>query len=84
MPKYDLLLQGITQASLQTNSFISAASFQEITKVLIESAVAGKVYYLRGLKENVIVREGIRRAPTKARAHYRFSEIKSFLIRFLN
>ncbi len=49
------LLQGITRASLQTGSFISAASFQETTKVLNEAAVSGKVDYLLGLKENVIV-----------------------------
>jgi DNA-directed RNA polymerase subunit beta' len=49
------LLQGITRASLQTQSFISAASFQETTKVLNEAAVAGKVDTLEGLKENVIV-----------------------------
>ncbi|MDP3359868.1 MAG: DNA-directed RNA polymerase subunit beta' [Lutibacter sp.] len=49
------ILQGITRASLQTKSFISAASFQETTKVLNEAAVSGKVDYLEGLKENVIV-----------------------------
>ena len=49
------ILQGITRASLQTKSFISAASFQETTKVLNEAAVGGKVDYLEGLKENVIV-----------------------------
>ena len=49
------ILQGITRASLQTKSFISAASFQETTKVLNEAAVQGKVDYLDGLKENVIV-----------------------------
>lgn len=49
------ILQGITRASLQTKSFISAASFQETTKVLNEAAVAGKVDGLEGLKENVIV-----------------------------
>ena len=49
------LLQGITRASLQTKSFISAASFQETTKVLNEAAVSGKVDELLGLKENVIV-----------------------------
>lgn len=49
------VLQGITRASLQTKSFISAASFQETTKVLNEAAVAGKVDTLMGLKENVIV-----------------------------
>ncbi|MBK42748.1 MAG: DNA-directed RNA polymerase subunit beta' [Flavobacteriaceae bacterium] len=49
------ILQGITRASLQTKSFISAASFQETTKVLNEAAVNGKVDKLEGLKENVIV-----------------------------
>ncbi len=49
------MLQGITRASLQTHSFISAASFQETTKVLNEAAVAAKEDYLEGLKENVIV-----------------------------
>jgi DNA-directed RNA polymerase subunit beta' len=49
------ILQGITRASLQTDSFISAASFQETTKVLNEAAVKGKVDHLMGLKENVIV-----------------------------
>ena len=49
------ILQGITRASLQTSSFISAASFQETTKVLNEAAVSGKVDDLMGLKENVIV-----------------------------
>ncbi|CAM1374137.1 DNA-directed RNA polymerase subunit beta' [Tenacibaculum xiamenense] len=49
------VLQGITRASLQTRSFISAASFQETTKVLNEAAVSGKVDSLEGLKENVIV-----------------------------
>ena len=48
-------LQGITQASLGTESFISAASFQETTKVLSEAAIRGKRDYLKGLKENVIV-----------------------------
>ncbi len=49
------MLQGITKASLSTESFISAASFQETTRVLTEAAIYGKVDYLRGLKENVIV-----------------------------
>ncbi len=49
------VLQGITKASLQTRSFISAASFQETTRVLTEASVAGKVDNLEGLKENVIV-----------------------------
>jgi DNA-directed RNA polymerase subunit beta' len=49
------VLQGITKASLQTRSFISAASFQDTTRVLTEAAVAGKIDRLSGLKENVIV-----------------------------
>jgi DNA-directed RNA polymerase subunit beta' len=49
------LLLGITKASLSTESFISAASFQETTKVLTDAAVAGRVDFLRGLKENVIM-----------------------------
>ena len=48
------ILQGITRAALHTSSFMSAASFQETTKVLNESAIMGKVDYLQGLKENVI------------------------------
>jgi DNA-directed RNA polymerase subunit beta' len=49
------ILLGITKASLSTQSFISAASFQETTRVLTEASLAGKVDYLRGLKENVIM-----------------------------
>jgi DNA-directed RNA polymerase subunit beta' len=49
------LLLGITKASLSTESFISAASFQETTRVLTEARIQGKVDYLRGLKENVII-----------------------------
>ena len=49
------LLLGITKASLSTDSFISAASFQETTKVLTEASLSGKIDYLRGLKENVIM-----------------------------
>ena len=52
---YKPLLQGITKASLHTKSFISAASFQETTRVLTEAAVYGKSDELNGLKENVIV-----------------------------
>src|SRR3712207_988986 len=53
--KADPLLLGITKASLSTDSFISAASFQETTRVLTEAAISGRVDYLRGLKENVIM-----------------------------
>ena len=49
------LILGITKASLSTESFISAASFQETTKVLTDASIAGKVDYLSGLKENVIM-----------------------------
>lgn len=53
--RYEFILLGITKASLATESFISAASFQETTRVLTEAAVSGKIDELRGLKENVIV-----------------------------
>jgi len=53
--KADRLLLGITKASLTTDSFLSAASFQETSRVLIDAAVNGKIDYLEGLKENVII-----------------------------
>ena len=53
--RYEPVLLGITKASLATESFVSAASFQETTRVLTEASVNGKVDFLRGLKENVIV-----------------------------
>jgi DNA-directed RNA polymerase subunit beta' len=53
--RFERVLLGITKASLATESFISAASFQETTRVLTEGAVTGKRDYLRGLKENVVV-----------------------------
>src|SRR6185503_16018963 len=53
--KSEQLLMGITKVSLNTESFLAAASFQETTRVLIEAAVSGKTDYLRGLKENVII-----------------------------
>ena len=53
--KGERVLLGITKASLQTNSFISAASFQETTRVLTDAAIKGKIDFLEGLKENVIV-----------------------------
>ncbi len=53
--QFKMMILGITKASLQTNSFISAASFQETTRVLTEAAINGKVDKLTGLKENVIV-----------------------------
>jgi len=52
---FEPVLLGITKASLQTESFISAASFQETTRVITEAALAGKVDWLTGLKENVIL-----------------------------
>ena len=55
LPSYERILLGITKASLATESFISAASFQETTRVLTEAAVTGKKDHLRGLKENVVV-----------------------------
>jgi len=53
--EYERVLLGITKASLQTNSFISAASFQETTRVLTDASIKGKTDSLEGLKENVIV-----------------------------
>ena len=53
--KYNRLLLGITKASLATESFVSAASFQETTRVLTEASVTGKIDKLRGLKENVVI-----------------------------
>jgi DNA-directed RNA polymerase subunit beta' len=53
--KYNQLLLGITKASLSTDSFLSAASFQDTTRVLIGAATSGRVDYLYGLKENVIL-----------------------------
>ncbi len=67
------MLLGITKASLSTDSFISAASFQETTRVLTEAAISGRVDYLRGLKENVIMGRLIP-AGTGMR-HYRNVEI---------
>jgi DNA-directed RNA polymerase subunit beta' len=55
LAKADRLLMGITKASLTTDSFLSAASFQETSRVLIDAAVNGKIDYLEGLKENVII-----------------------------
>lgn len=54
-PRGRPILQGITKAALNTESFISAASFQETTRILTEAACTGKIDYLRGLKENVIM-----------------------------
>lgn len=53
--KYESIIQGITKAAVNTGSFISAASFQETTKVLSNAAIEGKVDFLEGLKENVII-----------------------------
>ena len=55
LPTCTRLLLGITKAALSTDSFLSAASFQETTKVLTEAAIYGKVDHLLGLKENVII-----------------------------
>jgi DNA-directed RNA polymerase subunit beta' len=65
------VLQGITKASLQTNSFISAASFQETTRVLTEAAVSGRIDTLTGLKENVIVGRLIPAGTGSVVAHLR-------------
>jgi DNA-directed RNA polymerase subunit beta' len=55
MADYEVQLLGITKAAVQSDSFISAASFQETTKVLTEAAIAGRKDHLVGLKENVIL-----------------------------
>ena len=87
--KYETMLLGITKASLATESFISAASFQETTRVLTEAAVRGLKDDLRGLKENVIVGRLIpagtgfayhaarRRRPEAAAAHDSFMDMSS-------
>ena len=53
--EYEPIILGITKASLNTESFISAASFQETTRVLTQAAIEGKTDWLNGLKENVIL-----------------------------
>ncbi|MHB0867199.1 MAG: DNA-directed RNA polymerase subunit beta' [Thermoleophilia bacterium] len=72
---FEQVILGITKASLATESFLSAASFQETTKVLTDAAIEGKVDHLRGLKENVIIGKLIP-ASTGLR-HYRTVEIFS-------
>jgi len=67
------LLMGITKASLATDSFLSAASFQETTKVLTEAAIKGKSDHLVGLKENVIIGKLIP-AGTGLKAYHTFAE----------
>tara|TARA_B100000686_G_scaffold347260_1_gene435567 strand:- start:1227 stop:5381 length:4155 start_codon:yes stop_codon:yes gene_type:complete len=75
--KTNPILLGITKASLQTNSFISAASFQETTRVLTDAAVHGKVDKLNGLKENVIVGRLIPAGTGKASSEFsKISKIK--------
>jgi len=68
--EYETILLGITKASLQTNSFISAASFQETTKVLTDAATLGKTDKLAGLKENVIVGRLIPAGTGNMKTHY--------------
>ena len=68
---YIPILNGITKASLQTRSFISAASFQETTRVLTEAATAGKKDDLVGLKENVIVGRLIPAGTGRTMAKYK-------------
>ena len=75
LPKAENVLLGITKASLNTESFISAASFQETTRVLTEAAIEGKKDWLRGLKENVIIGRLIP-AGTGMKEVQRSSEIK--------
>ena len=67
------MIQGITKASLTTDSFISAASFQETTRVLTKAAIKSKVDFLKGLKENLIIGKLIPAATGRTR--YRTIEI---------
>ena len=67
---YEPVLLGITKASLQTKSFISAASFQETTRVLTDASIKGKSDQLKGLKENVIVGRLIPAGSGKSRLRY--------------
>ena len=73
---FERVLLGITKASLSTNSFISAASFQETTRVLTEASVTGKIDQLRGLKENVVVGRLIP-AGTGLEYHNKMKELRS-------
>ena len=75
LPTCTRLLMGITKASLATESFLSAASFQETTKVLTEAAIKGKVDHLQGLKENVIIGKLIP-AGSGLAAYRKFDEIE--------
>ena len=72
------MLQGITKASLTTDSFISAASFQETTRILTKAAIKSKVDFLRGLKENIIIGKLIPAGTGlfSNRVHYRFADEK--------
>jgi DNA-directed RNA polymerase subunit beta' len=71
---FEPLILGITKASLATESFLSAASFQETTKVLTDASIEGKVDHLLGLKENVIIGKLIPAAT--GLKHYRMLEIE--------
>ena len=75
LPTCTRMLLGITKASLATDSFLSAASFQETTKVLTEAAIKGKVDHLQGLKENVIIGKLIP-AGSGLAAYRKFDEIE--------
>jgi DNA-directed RNA polymerase subunit beta' len=68
---YQTMLLGITRASLNTQSFISEASFKEIARVLAKAALQGRIDWLKGLKENVILGGMI---PTSTRQHIHHSE----------
>ena len=70
------VLMGITKASLQTESFISAASFQETTRVLTEAATTGRIDHLRGLKENVVVGRLIPAGSGLAKLHTEIEKVE--------
>ena len=77
-PEIESLLLGVTKSSLSTESWLSAASFQETARVLIDAAVSGKIDPLRGLKENVIIGKLIP-AGTGFESHQRRMEAEELL-----
>ena len=87
LPTASPMLQGVTRASLSTDSFLAAASFQETTRVLTEAAIEGKTDHLRGLKENVIIGKLIpARAPITVERPVPIAEIpipESLLLPFI-
>ena len=80
--KYTRMLQGITKAALSTDSFLSAASFQETTRVLTDAAIKGSKDYLRGLKENVIIGKLIPAGSVLRRKKQRQAQIEQNVMEY--